>query len=282
MILALSTYVNASVEDWWAGASYGARRFDQVVPLFVVGLAVAVVWLRERVAARPGWAVSAALVLAVVWNLTLMGVARRPDATLSVPASFAVVSSRQVEVLHSWIGYPFSYPANLWFAVRNRLSPARYDRLAFEFLSEPSRPYGKVDIGQDDELYLLDGWYAGETDPDGTAWRWTAAESSLLVPLDHSAKLLLQARLIPFTYAASPEASVAARVNGRAFGPVRVPSGNGWQRVEIPIPAEAWHAGVNRVDWMWLSAAAPSKVGAGPDNRVLGARVDFVRVEIAP
>jgi hypothetical protein len=280
-IVALSIYVNASVEDWWAGASFGARRFDQVVPLFVVGLAVALVWLRDLVAARPAWAVSACLLALVAWNFSLMAVARGTDASQFSPGSFGLVSSRQVEVLHRWVGHPFSYPANLWFALRNGLSPARYDWLAFEFLSEPSRPYGKIDIGRNDELYLLDGWYGGEADPDGTTWRWTAAESGVLVPLDHPAPLLLQARLIPFTYPASPEASVAARVNGRPFGPVTVRGGSDWQRVEIPVPSDAWHAGVNRVEWMWLSAAAPAKVGTGPDNRILGARVDFVRVQVA-
>jgi hypothetical protein len=278
---ALAIYVNASVEDWWAGASYGARRFDGIVPLFVVGLCVAVEWARALVAKRPAWAVNAALLALVLWNLTFMAASKSSDPALMPPFSFGRVSARQAETLHGWVGHPFSYPVNLWFALRNGLSPARYDHLGFEFLSEPERPYGKIDIGKYDESFLLDGWYPGETDPDGTTWRWTAGESTVLIPLDHPAPILLQARVIPFTYAASPEASVAARVNGRRYGPIRVPAAAGWQRIEIPVEAAAWRSGVNRVEWLWLTAAAPSAVGAGPDNRVLGARVDFVRVQLA-
>jgi hypothetical protein len=42
-----STYVNASVADWWAGEAFGARRFMSCFPVFAVGLAA--------LAALEGW-----------------------------------------------------------------------------------------------------------------------------------------------------------------------------------------------------------------------------------
>jgi hypothetical protein len=102
----------------------------------------------------------------------------------------------------------------------------------------------------------------------------------VLIPLDHVAPLLLQVRAIPFTYDGGPDGSLAVKVNGRRFGPVRV-SGGGWQRAEIPVEAAAWRPGINRVELLWLSAAIPARVGAGADPRQLGARVDFVRVQVA-
>jgi hypothetical protein len=279
-VMTLAIYVNASVEDWWAGASYGARRFDGVVPLFVVGLGLAAGHLAALVARRPAFAVNFLLLAFVAWNLTFMAAGRTGGERLLPPLSFGAMSARQAEVLHGWIGHPFSYPASLWFSARTGLAPGRYDRLSAEFLSDASRPYGKIDIGGNDEDHLLGGWHGIETDPDGTTWRWTSDASTLLVPLDHPAPLLLQARIVPFTYSTSPDVSVGARVNGRRYGPIRVPAG-GWQRIEIPVEARAWKAGVNVVEWLWMNAAAPSTVGLGADTRVLGARVDFVRVEVA-
>ncbi len=280
VVFCAAVYVNACVEDWWAGASYGPRRFDGVIPLLVVGLAAACDALRGLIQKRPMVAVAALLVSLVAWNLTYMAVALTSGFGLSAPRSFGDVSARQATMLHRWMGHPFSYPANLWFSMRNGLSPSRYDILAFEFLSEPDRPYGKVDVGRGDDAYLLDGWYDGEEDPDGTTWRWSAAEAGVLIPLDHAAPLLLQVRAIPFTYDGGPDGSLAATVNGRRFGPVRV-SGGGWQRAEIPVEAAAWRPGINRVELLWLSAAIPARVGAGADPRQLGARVDFVRVQVA-
>jgi hypothetical protein len=277
-VLCLTIYVNACVDDWGAGASYGPRRFDSVLPLLTVGLAFAMEWAVGFVAARPAVAVGALLLAFVAWNLTFMAVLV-PEFGMTSPRRMGVVAARQAETLHRWIGHPFSYPANLLWAGRNGVAPFRYDTANFTFLSEPDRPYGKIDIGKGDEDFLLDGWYGGEVDGDGTAWRWASASAGVLVPLDHAASLSLQARVIPFTYASAPEAFVAARVNGRVFGPVRVPAG-GWQRVEIAVEAAAWRAGINRVEWQWLTAASPRQVGEGTDDRVLGARVDFVRVQV--
>ena len=278
--IALAVYINASVEDWGGGAAYGPRRFDGAVPMLVAGLASSIEWLRTFVARRPFVAVTALLLTFVVWNATFMAVMLTGQFGLSSLRPFAAVSAAQAARLHGWIGHPFSYPANLWFAVRNRVAPSRFDTLFFQFLGEPERPYGKVDIGGNDEDYLLDGWYGAESDPDGTTWRWTAEESGVLIPLDHVAPLLLQARVVPFTSPAFPQALVGVVVNGHPFGPVPVTPG-GWQRIEIPVPASAWTPGVNRVVWRWLSSAVPAEVGAGADPRRLGARVDFVRVQVA-
>ena len=39
VILVALTYVNSAVADWWAGGSFGARRFDSLLPIFALGLA---------------------------------------------------------------------------------------------------------------------------------------------------------------------------------------------------------------------------------------------------
>jgi hypothetical protein len=63
----ISTYVNASVADWWAGEAFGARRFTSCFPVFAIGLAA--------LAAVEGWrfrAVAAITALLAASNVLLL------------------------------------------------------------------------------------------------------------------------------------------------------------------------------------------------------------------
>lgn len=65
--LVASTYINASVADWWAGEAFGARRFVSCFPVFGIGLAA--------LAALDGWrrrAVLAVVAVLVVSNMLLL------------------------------------------------------------------------------------------------------------------------------------------------------------------------------------------------------------------
>jgi hypothetical protein len=277
-VFALAVYVNASVEDWWGGAAFGARRFDGTMPLLAVGLAASVDGLRRWVARRPLAAVTALLGVLVLWNITAMaaGIAGRFGG--SVPQSFADLAVDQARTLSRWFGHPFSYPANLAYAAREGVAPFRYDFFAFPMLGDPGRPYGRVDVGFRDEAYLGEGWYQADTQPDGTTSRWSRGTAEVLLPLDHPAPLIVQLRLKPFSF---PGASLnlAVRINGRSFGPF--PLGADWQRVDFPTDATAWTAGVNRVQLVWTGAAVPAAVGVGDDARELGGAADYVRIQVA-
>jgi len=277
-VFVLSVYVNASVEDWWGGAAYGARRFDGTVPLLAVGLAAAADGLRRWIAKRPLAAVLALLALLVLWNLTAMAAAVAGRFGGAMPQSFSDLAVDQARTLSRWFGHPFSYPVNLIYAARERVAPFRYDVFAFPMLGDPGRPYGRVDIGLGDEAYLGDGWYQAETLPDGSTARWSRATAEVLLPLDRPAPLTVQLRLRPFSY---PGASLnlAARINGRQFGPF--PLSADWQRVDFPTDASAWTAGVNRLELVWMGAGVPAAVGVNADTRELGGQVDYVRIQIA-
>ena len=61
----LQLYLNSVVDDWWAGTGFGARRFDNCLPLFALGLAAAFDWLCVR---RLGWLAAALTAALVLWN----------------------------------------------------------------------------------------------------------------------------------------------------------------------------------------------------------------------
>lgn len=259
--IAAMTYFNASIHDWWGSASYGGRRFDGVVPLLVPGLALAFEATRNFVARRPLAVSTAVAASLIVWNLTFMQATGTVVASHENAVSFRDVSAAQARSLHRWIGHPFTYPASLWFAVRNGIPPAAYDVLrAARFLGDPARPYGRIDIGVSDDVFLATGWQAPERDGDVTFRRVTSA-AVMLVPLDHPALLDVQVRM---RGSADPSqiARLAIDVNGRRFEAVDVPAE--WRVLSIPTPADAWRAGVNRLT---LSV-----------DRSPGALIDYVRV----
>jgi len=275
-VFCLAVYVNASVEDWWGGAAYSARRFDGTIPLLVLGLSASIEALKAWIARRPLAAVVALLGALVLWNVTAMAAAVAGRFGGSVPQSFTELAVDQAHTLNRWIGHPYSYPANLIYALREGVAPFRYDYFAFPMLGDPTRPYGRIDIGLHDEAYLSDGWYQADTLPDGTTARWSFATAELLVPLDHPSPLIVQLRVKPFSYPGAA-LNLAVRINGRSFGPF--PMTTEWQRVDFPTDASAWTAGVNRVQLVWLNAAVPAQVGMGNDARELGGATDYVRIQ---
>lgn len=61
-------YVNAAVSDWFAGTSFGARRFCALIPILTLGSAGALSWLQCRLKT---WIIVSAVVLFCIVNVFL-------------------------------------------------------------------------------------------------------------------------------------------------------------------------------------------------------------------
>lgn len=72
-LFAVSTYINAAAYDWFAGASFGARRFSSVLPFLAIGIAALLSRLPRR------WFPGAVAVTAgaIVLNLLLLAAYQR-------------------------------------------------------------------------------------------------------------------------------------------------------------------------------------------------------------
>lgn len=249
-----------------------------LIPFLVPGLAAGIAATLRLMARRPGATAAAALALLVLWNVCLVAVARAGRLRIGEIVSFADIGAAQADTLHGWIGHPGSMPANLIFAARNGVSPARFDLLyPNRFLSDAAESDGQVDIGGADAAYLIDGWHGSERDGDRT-FRWTDDRARLLVPLDHAAPLLLQLHLRAFEYPGAPAQQLTVDINGhRMAGPLVT---GAWQRVDVPTDAALWKSGVNRVALQFSRATRPADVGAGGDTRRLAAAIDAVRIQV--
>jgi hypothetical protein len=273
--IAAMIYFNASIQDWWGSAGYGGRRFDGTLPLFVLGAAAAVDALSALVVRRPRIVAVCALAAGAIWNVTLLGAVRQREVRLDRPVDFGDVGAAQLLVLHQAIGHPFSYPANLWFALRHGVSPAHYDLPLTSFMGEGIRPSGRIDVGRDDAPFLLAGWFTPEREGP-VSFRWATQQAGLVLPLVFASDLDLQVRLRAFPMPGATQAVTVTTPGGR-FGPF--PVGVGWETLVVPIPRSAWRAGLNQVVLTFATVGRPSSL-AGGDQRDLSAAIDFVRVKV--
>jgi hypothetical protein len=278
LALALMTYFNSCIQDWWGSDGFGGRRFDGTIPFFCLGVAAFASYAATLTRRHPLRVVVAGGMCLVVWNLTLMSAAQDGVFRLGTVVSFGDTAAAQARAFHRWFGNPFTYPASLLFALRNDLPPSRYDLLsANRFLGDPLRPYGRVDIGSDDEWLLEEGWHGPERD-GAISFRWAASPATVLIPLDHTAPLTVQVRLHAFGYPGSTGQTLTLHLNGHTFGPSAVH--DSWDTVEFATGADVWRSGVNRLRLDFGSTHTPAEVGLGADTRPLAAAVDYVRVAV--
>ena len=114
VIVALQIYINGAVESWTVAGSFGQRRFVELTPLLVIGLA-AVTSLHAR------WLVWPAVALCVWWNLGLLlqfGTHRMDRQRLTLGHN-----ARQ-----TFVELPLEAPSLAWRYLTNRASFYRQPR----------------------------------------------------------------------------------------------------------------------------------------------------------
>jgi hypothetical protein len=104
VILALETYVNAAAGDWWGGGAFGPRRFVDVLPIFILGLAGLFerFWLMRRVRT----ALLAGCVACIIGNWILMtefytGMIQ-PDQPLTWAQALSIIATQSI-TLDQWL-----------------------------------------------------------------------------------------------------------------------------------------------------------------------------------
>ncbi len=262
----LQIYINSNVAIWWSGWSFGGRRFDSCVLLFVVGVAELFQTLRRKPLVVV-WAGSALLCL---WSFGLMKQALRGEIPPDRLVSFRSVAVTNVNDYYERVGFPFTAPMNWLFAWRFDVPPEKFDRL-----------YGhegfgnlRLKFGPDSETYIGRGWGDAERDPRGNWFRWTTGpHCTLLVPLKGPRDYLLTAQVRPFRKTTPNR--IRLRVNGRSLAERFLNEGG---VVSWRIGTSFWHSGINELRFEIAGTARPSEEGRSSDSRELGVR--FYNLEL--
>ena len=130
--------VNGAAWDWWAGGSFGGRRFDSCYAVFAVGAAVGIAaggraWARGGAARWLAGAGFAAAALVVVATVELAARTSVTSARITGGEAASAVWRARVRGPHGWLAAQLSRaanaPARAVFAWRHGVDLDAYDRI---------------------------------------------------------------------------------------------------------------------------------------------------------
>ncbi|MEW5959953.1 MAG: interleukin-like EMT inducer domain-containing protein, partial [Chloroflexota bacterium] len=115
--------------------------------------------------------------------------------------------------------------------------------------------------------YRGEGWAGNETIFAATA-NWAAAPQTIIFfPARHAGERRLALQIAPFSYPGMPPQTVGLSLNGQTL-PDNFTLGEGWQVIEVTLPAAYVQTGLNRLALHFGHTAQPRRVL--PANRAIG------------
>lgn len=248
--IALMTWVNVCSGDWWAGGSFSNRRFDSLLPLLAVGLALTLEALQRAVRRRPALAVVAVAAALTLWNGLLMQQVRRNLIPRDESVAFARVAENSAALFANAVGTPVAWPANWLFARRFGLPAAQYDLAVGKYLFYRQNNLGGVlDLGDPrcDPALIDAGWTSLRACGPGAVCRGVMGQARLFAPLDVPEDLEVEVH-------ASGAGTLALAVNGHAVA--RLPLSASPSALGVRVPAGLWQRELNELSFRSDDGAA--------------------------
>ena len=190
----LQFYINSAVADWWAGGTFGARRFDSSLPIFALGMGWSLERLVEAMRRRPVGFLAAALALALTTQILFMEQYRKGRIPVDDTISYFDAGSGMLNDVLDTVGYPFSFPVNWAFAARYDRPKTQYDLLVGKYLFHRQHNLdGVINLGSRDAPFLGNGWSGRKQwDESGLEVRYATGErAGIFVPTDKAESLMM-------------------------------------------------------------------------------------------
>jgi hypothetical protein len=252
LVLAVSTWLNSCVADWWGAVGFAARRFDAMTVPFAIGIAAGLAELAGLFrASRRGAVTTLASVgvagLVVASSSAAMSVAQGLRSDVAQPSAevWGAMTSRAQLGAWSFLGNPLSWPASLPFALRHGVHPRVWDQASMPELFfhrwltlETQADLTTADLlGAHEELALDFG--PARATPRGSARFPEGDEPRVLLPISYPHLGALRVEV-----AAEPEGPEPVRVSftldDEELGTFEVEPSD--ERVEVPVHAP--HQGI--------------------------------------
>jgi hypothetical protein len=264
--LAAMTYVNACIADWWGGGSFSNRRFDSVLPILAIGLALGLDWAHGLVARRPMLVLAGGGALLLAWNALLMHQYARAwipaDSTLTLDQ----LAGNAGRGLRESVGTPLAWPANWLFGLRHGLPPGHYDLMVGKYLFHRQNSVGGVvDVGasdpQADRAFIGEGWTPRQRCGASTCRAIEGRAARLFVALDEPEALGVTVR-------ASGQGTLGLAVNGRSVA--SWPLTGELRDLRVDVPARLFLRDLNELTLALSPADASCQVDQVAFRQVSG------------
>lgn len=260
-IFGATAFVNGTVRDWNGSDAFGARRFDLVMPLFAFGLAGLFARVRPHLARRPLLIPAALIVVATLWNASLIELRKGRTVTAFPLNDLASLQTEQVRrVADATVG---------------RLGPSArmviYRIFVGLFAYDNHWPGGDFDLATLEPRFLGKGWSEVEMWEDGAKFRYLLyPEACLVIPLNEPFDL--RGHLLARAPRRIPDQRLTLILNDRVLTVADV--GAVWTEIPFEAPQALWNAGENR----FCVRAAKKRPGDEGDDLSFAAAV--VRVQL--
>jgi len=257
--------VNAGPEGWWGGSGYGARRFDNSMVVFVIGLAALLAWLRRRPLVAP----MAAMAVLIAGNFIVMSDVRSRRLPMGEAITFMDVMSS----VSDRVGNVFSFPYNLYVAWRFDTDYMFYDRLKGRSFNNL-----EIDFGDEYDGGLLGGGWHDREHNDALNFRWASGPaSSVIVPLRSGDRYRIEVACQPFSYPNSPPQILKIDVNRHEVAAIELRPG--LQTYTIELAAGMFHPNLNLIQFRYAYSKSPAEVGLSTDGRSLAVLFDSLKLK---
>jgi hypothetical protein len=225
----------------------GSEPFGHGLTPAIALTAPGLAYLLDRGRERPFLAVAPLVLAAILWNYWMMVQYTSGALPKDEPVSFGAMVRQQADVhTRSPYWYPFAFPANAWFAWRERVPIDRY-----ELLSDlPVERAFDLVMDRSADRFLLEGWSGIAAAPSGPV-RWTTARrSTILFPLA-PASSPLTIEIVGSARVEDPPvaAAIAVEINGTEVGRLSALPESGDLRLIVPAAevGRIVRAGYNRL-----------------------------------
>jgi hypothetical protein len=272
-------WVNAAAANWWAGGSFGDRRFICCSLFFAIGLSAFIEALVRFIREKALFVATAFLILFIISNLLLASLFANFVIPREDSVSFSFLAARKISLLYRFIGYPFSFPLTVYFSVKSGLPPSRCDLLFGNWLLRPGKSSGKgrINFGENDQIFLADGWSYPERWDGKTPFRWSEGEkSSLFFYLDKGEPLRMTINAAPFIHPKLTRQVLYIAVNGKKLAPITLAPG--FQSYVFDLGEGIFRYGINRVDFSYKRVASPRGLGMSEDRREIAVALNFLEL----
>ncbi len=288
----LQLYLNSIVKDWWAGTSFGARRFGDCLPIFGLGLAGLLEWFYSFLEIHLNYKLILKLItlllilVFIVINIGFIGGYRigivSPDACFQVDSALVSMVRVGLPKIYHITGNPFSFPANWLFSLKYKVSPADYDILVGQYFIFGPSNYGSVlDFGKKEhDKFLVEGFSPPQTQEDRITLVWSNEERSrALVPLNNYGKdYLFTFRVAPFLYPNSPPQTLKITLNRRFLAELKLSPD--WNEYKVRAPKGRIKYDINELIFEYGYAISPRELGIGNSKHKIGVAFDYLRFEL--
>jgi len=123
LVFAAMLYLNSVTGDWWAGDSYGMRRFVSLSAVFALGIAKIASFLWDAFRKWPAIVPAGLLVFFAWWNVDLAGKFLGGEIPHDRSPAMESVTTSLVESWQGRHGYPFAWPGNLLNSMQTDWAP---------------------------------------------------------------------------------------------------------------------------------------------------------------